>query len=381
VPRYSILLPTRNGASLLPGAIASVLEQDYEDFELVISDNASDDDTREILADAKRDPRVVVRRQESPLSVTDNWIQTLNASSGSHFTLIGDDDLLLPRFFERVDRLLGESGDPDVLMYNGYAFAWPGFLGSAVAQYADPFFSPEPPVPREGPLTSASRDFVIASLFRFDFPLPLNFQNVIVKRSVASLLPGDFFRQPFPDFFALVGLMLRAGTWHIAPEQMVVIGVSPKSFGQTAHSKESGEKARSYLGIDPDFEGWLPGSEVMNGHYETLIALREAFPAELGAFQIDRSEYVWQQAYSWYVQYRLGSLGASELLARFRLLAPSDAAGLFRLFARRFRPAAVRRRASVSPGQATEALWPGMRPAPDVKDIAHFGRWITGGSG
>ncbi|MFM8879424.1 MAG: glycosyltransferase family 2 protein [Verrucomicrobiota bacterium] len=379
MPSYSILLPTRNGAELLPGVLASVLDQDYEDFELVVSDNASDDETPEVLADlAGRDPRVVLLRQEQPLGVTENWMQAFRACSGDRFTLIGDDDLLLPGYFRKADRLVDAAGDPDVLMYNGYAFAFPGFLGVAGAQYTDPFFTFEPPIPRDGWFDEGARRFTIEAIFRFDFPVPLNFQNVLAKRTAASLLPGDFFRQPFPDFFALVGLMLRAGTWYISHEQMVVIGVSPKSFGQTAHSSQSAEKARSYLGIDPSFEGQLPGSEVMNGHYETLQVLQGAFPDELGGMVISRSEYVWQQAYSWYVQYRLGSLDLRGLLGRVRLLSASDLGGLAHLFGARLRPGVLGKRARMAPGKASEALWPGMRPAPGIDDISGFGRWISG---
>ena len=65
MPRYGILLPTRNGASLLEGCVRSVLDQDYEDFELVISDNASDDGTGDILAGFASDPRVRLRQRAS----------------------------------------------------------------------------------------------------------------------------------------------------------------------------------------------------------------------------------------------------------------------------------------------------------------------------
>lgn len=378
MPRYSILLPTRNGGELLAGALGSILGQDYEDFELVVSDNASDDSTPEILDGIAQDPRVVLLRGEEPVGVTENWMRALRASSGDRFTLIGDDDLLLPGYFERADRLVEEARDPQVLMYNGYAFAFPGFLGVESAQFSDPFFAFEPPVPQRGNLEPSVQHWIVESVFRFDFPMPLNLQNALVRRDAMDLVPGDFFRQPFPDFFALVGLLLQGASWYMTPEQMVVIGVSPKSFGQTVHSSTSGERAKSYLGIDPKFEGHLPGSEIMNGHYETLQVLKDAFPEELVTVSIDRSEYVWQQAYSWYVQYRLGSLDLSELAARLRLLSGADLASLCRLFASRFSPGALKKHASVSSGSASDALWPGMQPLPEVEDIAGFGRWISG---
>ena len=58
--RFSILLPTRNGGDFLQNCIRSILEQDHDDFELVISDNANTDATPEIIRQFKDDLRVVV---------------------------------------------------------------------------------------------------------------------------------------------------------------------------------------------------------------------------------------------------------------------------------------------------------------------------------
>jgi glycosyltransferase involved in cell wall biosynthesis len=376
-PRYSILLPTRNGATLLEGCLRSILDQDYEDFELVISDNASEDATPEILARYASDPRVRLLRQPKPLGVTENWNAAMAASTGERIGLLGDDDALLPGYFERADALVARHGDPDVLLFNGSAFAFPGFAGSQVANYADPFYAPAAPIPAEGDLPAPVRRALVGHLFRFDFPIPLNMQTALVARRVVSKLPGELFKPPFPDFYALIGLMLSDDVrWAISPERLVVIGVSPKSFGRTVHSSQSLEKARSYLGIDPRFPGHLPGSEVMNGHYETLALLKRDFPSALAGVEIDRSEYAWQQAYSWYVQRRLGSLTSREVLARARLLAPADWAGLFKLLAKRLRPGALKRRMALGGEAATTTLWPGMRAAPDVEDIVQYVDWI-----
>jgi glycosyltransferase involved in cell wall biosynthesis len=376
MPRYGILLPTRNGASLLEGCVRSVLDQDYEDFELVISDNASDDGAGEILAGFASDPRVRLLRQDEPIGVTDNWNACLAASTSERLTLIGDDDLLLPGYFERVDAVLERHDNPDVVMHDAYAFAFPGFTGSEVSQYDDHFCKLRPPLPTEGDASPELRRGAVDSLFRFDFPIPLNMQLANVTRRALDGLPGSQFKPPFPDFWALAGLMLRVDRWAMSPERLVVIGVSPKSFGQTVHSSGSIDKARAYLGVDPRFDGQLPGSEVMNGHYETLLQLKADFPAELAGVEIDRSEYAWQQVYSWYVQMRLGSLRPRDAARRLGLLKPGDWVGLTRLLARRLRPGALKDHAHLGGGRATSTLWPGMQPVPEVHDIVEFRDWI-----
>ena len=185
MPRYSVLLPTRNGAALLEGCLRSVLDQDYEDFELVVSDNASEDETPEILARYASDPRIRLLRQERALGVTDNWNAALSASSGERITLLGDDDALLPGYFQRADALVERHGDPDVLLYNGCAFAFPGFAGSKVSSYADPFFEIKPPVPSDGELSAALRQRIIAA------PVPLRLPDPAQHADRAGRAAGD----------------------------------------------------------------------------------------------------------------------------------------------------------------------------------------------
>lgn len=281
------------------------------------------------------DPRLKLLRQDEPLGVTDNWNRALVASSGERIGLLGDDDVLLPGYFERADALLEKHADPDVLLFNAVAFAFPGFAGSSESAYADPFYVPAAPLPADGPLPKPLRRGIVEDLFRFNFPIPLNMQIVLVTRSAMEQLPHGLFKPPFPDFYALVRLMLSDVDWAVSPERLAVVGVSPKSFGRTVHSSTSTDSARNYLGIDLSFQDRLPGSEVMNGHYETLMVLKADFAEALRGVEIDRSEYAWQQAYSWYVQRRLGSLTTRDVVDRLRMLRGDDWIGLSRLLAKR----------------------------------------------
>jgi hypothetical protein len=377
MPRYSVLLPTRNGASLLEGCLRSVLAQDYSDFELVISDNASDDGTAAIVARAGDDPRVKVLRQPELLDVTSNWNAALAATTGDRIVLLGDDDVLLDGYFERADELMERHGEPDVLLYNAYAYAFPGFEGSTEGHWADPFYSPEPWIPREGDVPRDVRRRIVQAEFAFQFPMHLNMQTALVQRHAAEALPAGLFKPPFPDFYALTALLLTAERWVMSPEKLVVVGVSPKSFGRTINNAAASiEAGKDYLGIDPQFPGYLPGSQIMNGHYETLLALKADLPREFAGIEIARDEYAWQQAYSWYAQRRRGSLTTADVGHRLRMLEMRDWAGLGRLFAKRLRPGRVRKWTQISPDGGPSQAWPGMQPIPEARTIAEFAEWL-----
>jgi glycosyltransferase involved in cell wall biosynthesis len=68
-PKLSVLLPTRNGGRLLDGCVRSVLEQECDDFEPVVSDNASDQESRDVRARFANDPRLKLTRRELALEV------------------------------------------------------------------------------------------------------------------------------------------------------------------------------------------------------------------------------------------------------------------------------------------------------------------------
>ena len=123
--RFSILLPTRNGGDFLENCVHSILEQDHDDFELLISDNANTDATPEIIRQFKDDSRVVVVRQDSPISVSENWTAALQASCGDYILMMGDDDYLLPGTLRRLDAALRQYAEPDCIHYNGHASVAP----------------------------------------------------------------------------------------------------------------------------------------------------------------------------------------------------------------------------------------------------------------
>jgi len=374
--KLSILLPTRNGGPLLEPVIGSILTQDCDDFELVVSNNASADATAEIIASFASDARLKVMTLQEPVAVTDNWNVALGACSGEYVTLIGDDDLLLPGYSDRVLGLLDEYDDPDSLTFNGYAYAFPGFGGAQHSHYADPFFTPDPLVPVDGLVSAGTRKKLVSEMFSFRFPLHLNMQTSLVSRRMLERLPHGLFRPPFPDFYGLNAIMLVADRWAISSAKPVVIGVSPKSFGRTLHSREQGA-GLDYLGISTGFDGQLPGNEVINGTYLTLIELERDFPAALRGTRIDRDEYVMQQVYAWYLHRRLRSLTNREVAQRLRLLSARDAAGLVRMTASRLQPSTLKRWLRIDRDEPVGDLWPGMQPLPEVSDIVEFAHWLV----
>lgn len=125
-PKVTIAIPTFNRAAWIGGAVAAALAQTYPNFEILISDNASTDETPSALAELD-DPRIRVVRQPVNLGLVGNWNACLAEARGEYFALVPDDDRISPWFLERCMRLVeDEPGLPIVLALSDLSLALEG---------------------------------------------------------------------------------------------------------------------------------------------------------------------------------------------------------------------------------------------------------------
>jgi glycosyltransferase involved in cell wall biosynthesis len=111
-PRVSIGLPVYNAADTVARAIDSLLAQTVQDFELLVSDNASTDDTPAILAGyARRDGRVRVVRQSTNIGPLANFAYVLRHAAAPYFMWAAADDCWAPTFVERNLEFLEANAD------------------------------------------------------------------------------------------------------------------------------------------------------------------------------------------------------------------------------------------------------------------------------
>jgi glycosyltransferase involved in cell wall biosynthesis len=97
-PRVTIGLPVFNGGGYLHETVQSILAQDLTDFELIIADNGSDDETAAIARAATSDPRVSYVRSPLNRGATWNYNRLVAMARGEYFKWAAHDDLLGPSF-------------------------------------------------------------------------------------------------------------------------------------------------------------------------------------------------------------------------------------------------------------------------------------------
>jgi hypothetical protein len=114
-PVFSILIPSFNDASYIEQCVLSVLTSSRPEFEVILCDDNSEDNSLEIVRRID-DPRIKIFRSENRLGAIANWLNCLNKASGEWVQFLGSDD-----FYEEgsVDIIL------DSLNQNGAIYTLP----------------------------------------------------------------------------------------------------------------------------------------------------------------------------------------------------------------------------------------------------------------
>ncbi len=99
-PLVSIILPTFNGEAYIDQAIDSIIRQTYENWELIVQDNASTDKTASIVKEY-RDNRIKYERNPKNVGMAGNLNLGIRRAKGEYLSLFSDDDRMLPNYLEK----------------------------------------------------------------------------------------------------------------------------------------------------------------------------------------------------------------------------------------------------------------------------------------
>jgi glycosyltransferase involved in cell wall biosynthesis len=122
-PKVTVGIPTFNSGGRIRKTLLSVLEQDYSNLEMIISDNCSSDNTQEVCSEITRHhPQVKYFRQPVNIGLVPNFEFVLKQSAGDYFMWIADDDTLEPGIITKyVDFLVNH---PDYTLVSGKIVYW-----------------------------------------------------------------------------------------------------------------------------------------------------------------------------------------------------------------------------------------------------------------
>lgn len=288
-PFFSVVVPTRNRAHLLRHALQSVIEQSFDDYELIVSDNWSADNTPDVIREVAGDRARYVRPAEA-LSMPDHWEFALDHARGQFVTYLCDDDAYAPDALSRVSQLLAESQSRLVVLYSGFYYApnWQDPSLQNVAVFHPPF---------SGTVQERKSSDSIRHLYKScrgvpDTPRMLNsfyHRDTLLRVRAAA---GRLFLL-CPDYSFAVIAPTEVPTWLYIDEPLHLGGVFPEGIGASqVHNR--GEPARQF---EREFNKAqllervpLRLPLVSNYITETLLIVKETVP-RLAGYNVDWMQY------------------------------------------------------------------------------------------
>jgi glycosyltransferase involved in cell wall biosynthesis len=287
-PFFSIVIPTFNRSRLVTFAVESILRQTFGDFEIVVCDNCSADDTPDVVAGI-RDPRVRYVRTPEHCVIADSWEFARSQAVGRFVLMLSDDDALVP---SALETLAHESRRHDA-----------DFLFCGVAEYRDTSFPGEgrnsvscPPF--SGVRRLVPKDEFLRPLFAFKVrfnmhPSAFAFNRVLADR-VANRC-GRFFQTNGVEYCAwtLAATLAERRVYVDAP--LCICGRTGASWGSNIALANPGQERIQQFIADVDHEhkhAPLKNFTMCNLWAEGVLTARKLLAMELGAYDFDEAEYL-----------------------------------------------------------------------------------------
>lgn len=292
--KFSVLLPTRNRLEYLRYAVETVRRQDYAEWEIIVSDNCSEDDIEGYVSSLE-DSRIRYFRTDRFVPVTDNWNNALAHSTGDYVVMLGDDDGLLPCYFSQLLQTFESFPTPDFVYVSAYFFAYPGVMPDSPEGFLRRDVSPLFPETEPFWLDAGRARAIARGYLDFRMPVASNMQFSLISRSMITEMSsnGPFFQSPYPDFFATPALFLKSARILVYPQPMVVIGITPKSYGYFHFNNRASDGAK-FLKNDERASGksaveslmlpgtsyndsWLLANEALSARHSAALHMLPAY--------------------------------------------------------------------------------------------------------
>jgi len=272
---------------LLGYALQSALEQTFEDYEIVVSNNFSLDSTRQVVEELMH-TRVRYVNTGKPLPIHDSWEFALGHASGDYVVFLGDDDALHLGLLSMLSSLVAQH-PADIVCWQRCQYFHPGYPLAGLANTLEiPLFS--------NTLHTVQSAKELSSLFRLRHTggQPKLFNSICSRALLQKIHKaiGRFFLPPNAPYTSCVLQLASTSEYILLDYPLSIAGHAPESSCDAILSQS--ENLRSILEEfqDPVFEKVpLKGMTATNLLAESLLRAAGAFSPKLKEYNLDWKRY------------------------------------------------------------------------------------------
>lgn len=230
-PKVTLIIPVKDRKDYLYHTLRTCIAQDYEDFEVIVADDASTDGTKEMIQKmVLLDPRIKFIDRPERIGMRDNFEDALSRITEGYVLALGGDDGILPRGISRMVQKLQESGTK-LLTWAPPEYAypmdyWPNGHFSINYHSGSYWVDSHEYLKRQTAMLAYINDKE-CPMFYIKGAAHISLIDTVKSRTV----DGRFYSCPTPDGFSGIVLAGEVEKFYFSGEPFTINGVSPLSQG------------------------------------------------------------------------------------------------------------------------------------------------------
>ncbi|ODT95606.1 MAG: hypothetical protein ABS82_07530 [Rhodanobacter sp. SCN 67-45] len=265
-PKITVIIPTRERCDVLESSLRTVTSQDYDNLDIIVSDNCSRDDTEGVVR-RFNDRRIRYVNTGKRLNMSHNWEFALSQVNEGWVSFIGDDDGLLPEAIKTVADII-ETAGVEAIRSTFCTYHWPAIMGNEHGQLIVPMSSGT-----EMRETSPWLGKVMRGVAKYP-QLPVIYDGGFISLSALNKVKsriGAYFASCNPDLYSAVAIASVIDRYVFLHAPTAVSGVSRHSTG---HSSFSTRKDRNMVPASTYYaESNIPFHDAMPLHEDGSLPI------------------------------------------------------------------------------------------------------------
>jgi glycosyltransferase involved in cell wall biosynthesis len=239
-PFFYIVIPTKNRSHTLKHCLQGLLMQRYDNYQIVISDNCSQDNTAEVVTNFQSD-KIKYYCSPEPLSMASNYEYALSKLDKEGYVIVmGDDDGICPGGLAMLAEII-KKHLPDVLIGKRYTYHWANHPDNCVANtLIEPVSSDNYYWLDSAKMLAMATDWMYIHNFAKEggITLPSMYTGGCVSMEVIRRIikrDGRFYNGQLPDYYSSIILTAEVDRYLFIETPYFVTGVSGSSTGASAY--------------------------------------------------------------------------------------------------------------------------------------------------
>jgi len=248
-PRFTVIIPQKNRAEYLRYTLLSCMNQDYPNYEIIVSDDCSSDNSVEMIKELQlRDSRITLYAHSNHLGMRDNFEFALSKVKPGYVLALGGDDGLAPNSIHRMYEIL-KLTNKKLLAWNPAGYLYSGIPGKDIFNVKRCKNSRVQIIKSSDYLNKIAKSFFYCS-----DDSPMFYVKGVVSTEIVDIVKSRtpdhcFYYCPTPDGFSGVVLAGEVEDYAYTNEPLSLVGSSPKSQGKNYHrtDEKSREEAQQFF--------------------------------------------------------------------------------------------------------------------------------------